>query len=124
MSQDIVADALNKMLNAKRARKNEVVIKSSSKLLTSILAIAKLKKYVLDYKQNGNSITIELGNIRGCRAIKPRFIVKSSEIEKKSRLYLPAKNVGVLIVSTSKGLMTHQTAIEKNIGGCLIAYIY
>jgi ribosomal protein S8 len=29
-----------------------------------------------------------------------------------------------LIVSTNKGLMTHKDAEEKNIGGCLIAYVF
>ena len=60
----------------------------------------------------------------GCKAIKPRYMVSVSEIEKYEKRYLPAKNFGIIIISTSQGLMTHQTAIDKNIGGSLIAYIY
>lgn len=124
MSQDIVADALNQMMNMKRAGKTTVVIKHHSKLLISILAIAKLKGYVKDYKIDGKSLQVELGSINGCQAIKPRFVVTVEEIDKYVARYLPAKNIGFLIISTSQGLMTHQTAIEKKIGGSLIAYIY
>jgi ribosomal protein S8 len=46
MSQDIVADALNQIMNAKKARKKELVIKKHSKLLRNILDIAKESGYL------------------------------------------------------------------------------
>jgi len=124
MSQDTVADALNQMMNAKRARKTELVVKHSSKFLLSVLAIAKLRGYVKNYKAEEKTLKIELGALNGCKAIKPRTMVKTDEIEKYVTRYLPAKNLGVIIISTSQGLMTHTTALEKNLGGSLIAYIY
>jgi len=124
MSQDTVADALNKIMNAQRAGKTEVVINRFSKTLTSVLAIAKLRGYVADYKIDGKKLTIKLGGINGCQAIKPRYTVQVPEIEKYVKRYLPAKHLGIIIISTSQGLMTHTTAIEKNIGGSLIAYFY
>jgi len=124
MSQDIVADALNQMMNIRRARKEELEIKRHSKLLLSVLAIAKLKGYVESYKTKGTSLKIKLGKLNGCNAIKPRLMVKTELIERYTKRYLPAKNLGVLIISTSQGLMTHQTALDKNIGGSLIAYFY
>ena len=124
MSQDILADALNQMMNAKRAGKSLIEVRHKSRLLTSVLAIAKLKGYVKDYKSVDNTIKIELAKLNGCRAIKPRFMVQVSEIEKYTKRYLPAKNIGFLVISTSKGLMTHQTAQKKNIGGSLIAYFF
>ena len=124
MSQDIVSDALNKMLNARKAGKTSLTVRRHSKFLLSILAIAKLKGYVKSYKVTDSILTIEFGNINGCQAIKPRFIVKVADIDKYVTRYLPAKNLGIIIISTSQGLMTHQTAQDKNIGGSLIAYIY
>ncbi|MCA9485672.1 MAG: 30S ribosomal protein S8, partial [Nanoarchaeota archaeon] len=50
MSQDIVADTLNQMMNIRRAGKTELTVKKHSKLLLSVLAIAKLKGYVKEYK--------------------------------------------------------------------------
>ena len=124
MSQDTVADALNMIMNAKKADKGKVDVKISSKVLVSVLAIAKLKGYVKSYKTKERGIEIELGKIHGCKAIKPRYIISSKNMEKYISRYLPAKNIGILIISTSQGLMTHQTAIEKNIGGSLIAYMF
>ena len=108
----------------KRAHKNNLSVRYQSKLLLSVLAIAKLKGYVKSYKVENNILNIELGKLFGCKAIKPRYAVTVSEIEKYLKRYLPAKDIGILIISTSAGLMTHQTAIEKNLGGSLIAYMY
>lgn len=124
MSQDVIADALNKMLNADKAGKSTVSFKRHSKLLMSVLAIAKLKGYVKNYRIENNVVNVEIGKLNSCNAIKPRFVVQVEEIDKYVRRYLPAKDIGTIIISTSSGLMTHQTAQEKNIGGSLIAYFY
>jgi len=126
MSQDIVADALNMIKNAKRARKDSVKINRISNLLIEILKIMKqndkIKKYKINSKEK--SIEITLGDLSECKAIKPRFTVNKDQIEKYKRRYLPARDIGILIISTNKGLMTHEEAKEEGIGGSLIAYFY
>jgi small subunit ribosomal protein S8 len=124
MSQDIAADTLNMLMNAKRANKNTVETPRYSKLLLSILAIAKMKGYIENYKVDAGVLKITIGQLNECHAIKPRFTVKAGTIEKYMTRYLPAKEIGIIILSTSQGLMTHKTAIEKNLGGCLLAYFY
>ena len=124
MSQDVIADALNKMINASRARKSSLQVVRHSKLLLSVLALAKLKDYVKNYRVENSILNIEIGKLNMCKAIKPRFAVKSDEIEKYAKRYLPANDMGIVIVSTSQGLMTHTTAQEKKLGGSLIAYFY
>ncbi|MBS3088303.1 30S ribosomal protein S8 [Candidatus Pacearchaeota archaeon] len=125
MSQDIVADALNQIMNIRRAGKLEAVIKRHSKLLLSVLAIAKMKSYVKEYKVTPeNELKITLGQVNSCGAIKPRYLIQAKDIEKYVTRYLPSRHIGVLIISTSQGLMTHQTALDKNLGGSLIAYMY
>ena len=44
--------------------------------------------------------------------------------EKVEKQYLPAKEFGVIIVTTSKGIMTLSQAKELGIGGKLLAYCY
>ncbi len=124
MSQDVVADALNMMMNAVRARKKSIVMKHHSKLLLSVLALAKLKGYVKSYKVEEGVLHVEIGKLHGCNSIKPRFVVAVGDVERYIPRYLPAKEIGIIIISTNQGLMTHQTAQEKNIGGSLIAYLY
>lgn len=126
MSQDIVADALNMMRNAIKAKKKNVEIKRISNLLIEVLKIMKIKRAIKTYKIDGKekSVTVTLGEIIECRAVKPRFTIKKTQIEKYIRRYLPARGMGTLIVSTNQGLKTHEEAIEENIGGCLVAYFY
>lgn len=123
MSQDIVSDVLNQLMNAKRAGKKELIIRKRSKLLIKILNIAKESGY-LNYSLNDSGLKIEIKNVNNIKAIKPRYTVSVNRINFYVRRFLPAKNFGFIIVSTSKGLMKHSEAEEKNIGGCLIAYMY
>ena len=126
MSQDVVSDALNMIKNAKKANKEIVRIARISNVLVEILKIMKqkdaIKKYKIDAKDK--SIEVTIGNIFECKAIKPRFTCDVSQIEKYKRRYLPARGMGTLILSTNKGLMTHEEAENEKIGGCLIAYFY
>ncbi len=126
MSHDVVADALNMVKNAKKAGKEIVNIKRISNILIEILKIMKQKNAIKKYKINSKekSVEITIGDLSECKAIKPRFSVDKTQIEKYRRRYLPARNLGTMIISTNKGLVTHEEAQEENIGGCLIAYFY
>ena len=126
MSQDIVSDALNMIRNAIKARKETLEIKRISGLLIEVLKIMKQKGAIKRYKIDSKSKTaeVDLGKIFECRAIKPRFTVKKDQIEKYRRRFLPARDIGTIIVSTNKGLITHEEAVEQGLGGSLIAYFY
>lgn len=125
MSQDIVADALNMMKNAKKARKEIVKFQRISNLLVEVLKIMKQKGAIKKYKINKDkSIEVALADFVECKSIKPRFSCKFDQIEKYRRRYLPARSIGTVIISTNKGLMTHEEAQEEKTGGCLVAYFY
>jgi len=123
MSHDIISDALNGIMNAKKAGKLKLEIKIVSKVLVKVLDLIK-KEGLIDYKLKGKELEIEIISLNECRTIKPRFNVKTGEIEKYKRRFLPAREVGTIIVSTSKGLMSHEDALEQNLGGSLIAYYF
>ncbi len=123
MDQDIVANGLNEIMNAKRAKKTELNIKKHSKLLRNILDIAKESGY-LDYKIQDNELKVKIKNLNVIRVIKPRYTVSVKKINFYARRFLPAKNFGFILVSTNKGLVKHNEAEEQNLGGCLIAYMY
>lgn len=129
MSIDPYNDAMVKIKNAERVGKKEVEIKPASKMIASTLRSLQRKRYVgeFEYIDDGKAGIFRvnlLGNVNNCGAIKPRFAVKKDEYEKWERRFLPAANVGSLIVSTDKGIMNHDKAMEKGIGGRLIAYVY
>lgn len=126
MAQDIVADALNMIKNASKAKKEIVEVKKISNVLIEVLKIMKQKGAIKKYKINSaeKSIEITLGDVSECKSIKPRFSATKDDIEKYRRRFLPARSIGTVILSTNKGLMTHEEATAEKIGGCLIAYFY
>jgi len=126
---DPLAACLSKIDNAEKVSKKQVIMEGVSKMIKAVLAILQQNGYVNDVKYEENSkggkATITLANnINRCGAIKPRFKVKLSEVEKFEQRFLPAKNFGMLVISTPHGLMTNKDAKEKKTGGRLIAYCY
>lgn len=123
MSQDKISDILNQIMNAKRAHKETLVITGATKLLIKVFEMMKQYGYI-EYEIEDDKIKINIKQINECKSIKPRYSVNKKNIEKYIRRFLPARNFGYVVVSTSKGLMTHQEAQESKIGGSLIAYFY
>jgi small subunit ribosomal protein S8 len=129
MSVDYFADAIVHIKNSDFVAKKHCDIKPTSKLLEKVLKIMADEKYIAGYniksREGKEYFYIELnGNIGGCKAIKPRFAVNNVNFDKFEKRYLPAKGVGILLVSTSEGVMTHIEAKKKNIGGRLLVYVY
>jgi len=125
MSQDIIADALNEIMNAKKAGKDEIVVAKHSKLLLSLLELGKKNNYIENFKVEDGKLVIKISEkLNECKAIKPRYNVQIKQIDSKIRRFLPSRGFGILVLSTSKGLLTHAEADEQGIGGQLLAYFY
>ena len=65
-----------------------------------------------------------IGGLNNCGVVKPRFSVTKAEYDKFEKRFLPAKDFGLIIISTSKGIMTLKEAREKGLGGKLLAFVY
>jgi small subunit ribosomal protein S8 len=129
MKKDILNDSLVAIKNAEAVGKQEVVVGPTSKLLKGVLKILQELGYIGEFEyladQRGGQFKIKLPHkLNNCGVVKPRFAVKNQEYERWEQRYLPAANFGVLIVSTSDGLMTHYDSKKKALGGRLIAYVY
>ncbi len=129
MMHDTLAAALSNILNAEKVGKEFCIARPFSKMLKEVLTLMNSKGYLGSFEViddgRGKLAKINLiGKVNSCGAIKPRFSVKRNDFEKFEKRYLPAKGFGMLIVSTSKGIMTHVEAEEKKLGGKLIAYVY
>lgn len=126
---DPIADALTNLKNSEAAAKKECVIRPASKLLKEIFKIMQEKGYIgtFEFVDDGREglFKVQLvGKINECRAIKPRYAVRKDEFEKFEKKYLPAYDIGEIIVTTPQGVLTHSQAKEKNTGGRLLAYVY
>ena len=129
MLNDPLSNVLSMINNAEHRAMKLCSVKPASKLIGRVLDIMNAKQYLGSYSiiddGRGNIVQINLiGAINKCGAIKPRFSVGAGTYEKFEKRYLPAKDFGILIVSTPKGIMTHAEAKAKGLGGRLIAYCY
>lgn len=125
---DHLADALNTLKTHEIVGQTACVVKAT-KLIEEILGLLKEHGYVKEYKKTddgrGGYLEVELdGRINDCGVIKPRFPVKRDDWAKTEERYIPGVGVGLLIVSTSQGIMTNVDAEDKKIGGRLLAYVY
>ena len=128
---DPIADMLTRIRNAIMARHDNVLV-PSSKMKLSIARILKAEGFISDYEvvkgKTHRDIKIYLkysGDnqpaISGLKRVsKPglRVYVQKKEIP---RVY---GNLGIAIVSTSKGIRTGQQAWHQGTGGELLCYVW
>ncbi|ADG91135.1 30S ribosomal protein S8 [Thermosphaera aggregans] len=129
---DTLSNALSAIQNAEVRAKSEVVLWPASKLVLNVLRVLQKEGYVgeFEYIDDGRwgKIKVQLlGRINKIGVVKPRHPVSYRELEEFPewlKRYLPAYNIGILIVSTPQGVMSHKEAVEKKTGGVLLAYCY
>ena len=126
---DTLANALATIMNNEVRGHKECIIMPASKFIATVLRILQKEGYIgeFEYIDDGRAGKLKvqlLGRINKCGVIKPRYPVKKDEYEEWERRYLPSRDIGFLIVSTPKGVMTHKEAKEKGLGGVLVAYVY
>jgi small subunit ribosomal protein S8 len=126
---DTVANGLTSIMNNEMRNKQECVISPASKLLGRVLRVMQLSGYIgefefIDDGRSGKFKVQLLGRINKCGAIKPRFSVGTAQFETWEKRFLPSRDIGVLVVSTSQGVVSHKKAKNKKIGGRLLAFIY
>ncbi|HIE31471.1 MAG TPA: 30S ribosomal protein S8 [Methanosarcinales archaeon] len=126
---DPLADALSTIRNAERTGKSECNIRPASKLIGNVLSVIQSQGYIDEYEliEDGKAGVFRVrlsGKINDCKVIKPRFSVKRTDLERWEKRFLPARNFGSLILTTSNGILSHYDAREKEVGGQLLAYVY
>ena len=126
---DTLTNGLITIINNEMRNKRECVISPASKLLGRVLRIMQLNGFIgefefIDDGRAGKFKVQLLGRINKCGAVKPRFPVKVDGYENWEKKFLPSRDVGIMVVSTSQGVIAHIEAEEKNLGGRLLAFVY
>lgn len=125
---DLLADALNKIKVYENTGRESCTV-ASTRLVKNVLATLKAGGYVTDFEEFADGkfsrLRVTLSNkINDIGVIKPRHAVTLDEYQKYENRYVPSKDFGMLIISTSQGIMNNREAKERKIGGRLIAYVY
>lgn len=126
---DTLAIAMSNILNAEKVGKDSCLIHPSSKVIKIVLGMMQDHGYIGSYEVQsegrGGVLKVNLiGGLNNCGVVKPRFSVTKAEYDKFEKRFLPAKDFGLIIISTSKGIMTLKEAREKGLGGKLLAFVY
>lgn len=70
-------------------------------------------------------ITVELqGRIKDCKALTYRQDIKARDIEQYRLKMLPTRQWGYVVITTPDGVLDHEEAITRNVGGQVIGYFH
>jgi len=129
---DTLANALATIMNNEMRGKREAVVMPASKLIANVLRVFQKEGYIgeFEYIDDGRwgKIKVQLlGRINKCGVIKPRISIRYRELLEMPewlRKYLPSRDIGVIVLSTPHGVMSHREALVKKTGGIVLAYVY
>jgi len=126
---DTLSSGLTTIMNTEMRNKRDCVISPASKLLGRVLRVLQLNGYIGEFEfiedgRTGKFKVQLLGRVNKCGAIKPRYSVGADGFENWEKTYLPAREMGLLVVSTPFGVISHKEARQKNVGGRLLAFVY
>lgn len=128
MRHDLLADMFCTIKNAEALGKSECKVPVSN-LIKDSLKVMENNGYIagsefLDDGRGGNMVVKLMKKVNNAGVIKPRYFVKADDFAKYEKRFLPAVARGILLVSTSKGVMDQKKAREEKIGGSLLGYVY
>ena len=128
-AQNVLSNMFVTIYNNELRNKKECLVVPASKLTSEVLRTIQKHKYIgeFEFVDDGRAGKLRvqiLGRINKCGVISPRFNVGKDEFAKWEMRFLPAVGFGILIVTTPIGVMSHLEAMEKDIGGRLLGYVY
>jgi len=128
MNTDPIADYLTRIRNASRAHHTSTVI-PYSKIKEGISKVLMARKFIKNYEVQSSSKFKELVVTLKDWANEP---IQLKRISKPGqRIYLQSKEIkrvksglGMIIVSTPKGIMSGEEAYNTNVGGEVLCEVY
>jgi small subunit ribosomal protein S8 len=129
MQSDPLNDALSTIKNAALVGKNDCYVGPSSKLIGRVLKVMQESGYINAFEiiEDGKAGMFKVdmkGTINNCGVIKPRYSIKRTELHEWESRFLPAQDFGVLILTTTEGVVSHLKAKKLGVGDKLLAYVY
>ncbi|KAI1292318.1 40S ribosomal protein S15a [Halotydeus destructor] len=126
---NVLADALKSINNAEKRGKRQVLIRPSSKVIIKFLTVMMKHGYigefeVVDDHRAGKIVVNLTGRLNKCGVISPRFDVQIKDIENYTRNLLPSRQFGYIILTTSGGIMDHEEARRRHMGGKILGFFF
>merc|ERR1711907_374803 len=96
----VLNDALKSITNAERRGKRQVLIRPSSKVIVKFLQVMQKHGYIGEFDFAANDTEKGIANL------------------------LPSRQFGKMVLTTSQGIMDHDEARRKQIGGKILGFFY
>lgn len=128
-ADDPFSNALSALDNAESAGQLTYTVQPASNEIGSVLEVLYDRGYIdgFEFVEDGKAGRFEVelkGAINECGPVNPRYSAGADEFEQWEKRFLPARDYGTLVVTTSHGVMSHYDAREQGVGGQVIAYVY
>ncbi|VDM45376.1 unnamed protein product [Toxocara canis] len=135
----VLADALKTINNAEKRGKRQVLIRPCSKVIVRFLTVMMKAGYIgefeiIDDHRAGKIVVNLTGRINKCSVISPRqvpftglhtyFDISLRDLEKWTSNLLPSRQFGHLVLTTSGGIMDHEEARRKHLGGKILGFFF
>uniref|UniRef100_A0A8C5KKD9 Small ribosomal subunit protein uS8 n=1 Tax=Jaculus jaculus TaxID=51337 RepID=A0A8C5KKD9_JACJA len=117
---NVLADALKSINNAEKRGKGHVLIRPCSKVIMQFLTVMMKHGYtgefeIIDDHRAGKIVANLTGRLNECGL---------KDLEKWQNNWLPSRQSGFIVLTTSAGIMDHEEARRKHTGGEILGFFF
>ena len=129
MRISVLNDTLKAMYNAEKRGKRQVLVRPVSKVVIKFLQVMQKHGYINEFEyiddHRSGKIVVELnGRINKCGVISPRYDLSHTDVEDWVGRLLPSRLFGVIVLTTANGILDHEEARRKKVGGKVLGFFY
>ena len=104
-------------------------VRPCSKVTVKFLQVMQKNGYIGEFElvdtRCGRKIVVQLnGRVNKCGVISPRYDISHSEVEDWVGRLLPSRQFGKIVLTTNSGILDHEEARRRKVGGKVLGFFY